>query len=868
MYNSLDTSCGEIHNVGCDAAFPKFIDYHNHSLQIPNLPYYSNVKTSRLSRDGQNEVSKEYTGNYEGLDLVQMPKDLVEDKLYMRSLLSLNVCNNKLEYFPLEILEIRTLQILKMDSNKIKSLPIDIDKLINLDTFTIAFNGLQFLPAAIVHLAKLKELNLEGNALDQLPRELDGLKNLRILNLIQNKLDSLPTSFAKLISLNNFGLEWFRYTDPRMEIHQKGDGGARNIQKLREKCSALLREEVKNLDLTAFLNLFSMQKIDLRMKDNESRTILHDACYYEDVSIIKHMITHAPDIIDAGDKNQMTPLCMSLFEEKPKALHYLLKYGANVSCGGGILGSPLHIATKKLNHRAVQKILECGADPNKCDGRGNSPLHYAIELMVDKNPVAKLIAQTLLEYKADPNSRNRENWTPLHSVARKRDGGVLEWILSYNFELEEIHGGDDLFKLNKGGGSFNWTPMHISAYVGAPELIYKLGEAGVDMFKKSVNGYTPKRVVNKLSLSLKLLEKYEKEWIKRNILQRIEAHPEDLAYTNLMRFNDQKEISVASKNKFDGVSPLLTSKIETSFLSFLQQKNRVRMLSPLLGTGPISKRQDIDDSFGLSSENSDIETREDIADVASEGGELIDFNSELNECVNIEVNNYSKEVPLAKNKKEITVRRSNSTHTSKYFDREKSKSNVSNMLELDNETYEMRLESISKFDLNFCRTELRFFKDNLTSNKLLFTEKLRVFLALRTLNKFIMDYIYRSFNLQVPLHLIQYFIMGKNDGKNRLNGGIELERSKLQVINTFYELVPQCLIGSFMAIGNHNYECSTLKINIIRTLTELKYYPAIDFLFNTSKNPLENNSVKFVAKACHHNLKVTLLQDAKSSQSR
>jgi len=104
MYNSLDTSCGEIHNVGGDAAFPKFIDYHNHSLQIPNLPYYSNVKTSLLHKGGNNEVSKEYTGNYENSELVQLPRELVEDKLFMRSLLSLNVTNNRLEYFPLEIL--------------------------------------------------------------------------------------------------------------------------------------------------------------------------------------------------------------------------------------------------------------------------------------------------------------------------------------------------------------------------------------------------------------------------------------------------------------------------------------------------------------------------------------------------------------------------------------------------------------------------------------------------------------------------------------------------------------------------------------------------------------------------------------------
>jgi len=59
--------------------------------------------------------------------------------------------------------------------------------------------------------------------------------------------------------------------------------------------------------------------------------------------------------------------------------------------------------------------------------------------------------------------------------------------------------------------------MHIAAYSGVPEVIELLGELGVDLFKRSVNGYIPKKLVNKPGIALKMIEKYEKKFIIDNI---------------------------------------------------------------------------------------------------------------------------------------------------------------------------------------------------------------------------------------------------------------------------------------------------------------------------------------------------------------
>ncbi len=57
-------------------------------------------------------------------------------------------------------------------------------------------------------------------------------------------------------------------------------------------------------------------------------------------------------------------------------------------------------------------------------------------------------------------------------------------------------------------------------------------------------------------MTLKLIEKYEKKWIKTNILNRESAHSESLANNNLTIFNMNNKIKFESKNKFNSLSKL------------------------------------------------------------------------------------------------------------------------------------------------------------------------------------------------------------------------------------------------------------------------------------------------------------------------
>ena len=69
-----------------------------------------------------------------------------------------------------------------------------------------------------------------------------------------------------------------------------------------------------------------------------------------------------------------------------------------------------------------------------------------------------------------------------------------------------------------------------------------MGEAGIDLFKRSVNGYTAKRVVNKFGITMKLIEKYENIWINKRVLNKKIHETDAIVGDNLNSLNRNKEI--------------------------------------------------------------------------------------------------------------------------------------------------------------------------------------------------------------------------------------------------------------------------------------------------------------------------------------
>lgn len=59
--------------------------------------------------------------------------------------------------------------------------------------------------------------------------------------------------------------------------------------------------------------------------------------------------------------------------------------GANVNLGGGIFGSPVHLAVVRLKIEIIKSLIDKKADLNKQDSDGNTPLHLVLNIF-SKNP--------------------------------------------------------------------------------------------------------------------------------------------------------------------------------------------------------------------------------------------------------------------------------------------------------------------------------------------------------------------------------------------------------------------------------------------------------------------------------------------------
>ena len=68
---------------------------------------------------------------------------------------------------------------------------------------------------------------------------------------------------------------------------------------------------------------------------------------------------------DLVDKDDFTALCLAIRREHYEIAQTLIEAGADVNLGGGIFGSPLHLAIARLKIHLVQSLVSRGADLSK-----------------------------------------------------------------------------------------------------------------------------------------------------------------------------------------------------------------------------------------------------------------------------------------------------------------------------------------------------------------------------------------------------------------------------------------------------------------------------------------------------------------------
>ena len=140
-------------------------------------------------------------------------------------------------------------------------------------------------------------------------------------------------------------------------------------------------------------------------------------------------------------------------------LEELLRQGLDPDACDARGFSALHYAVRCNSARCVEKLLAFDADVCAEDGNGATPLHFAAA-----RPASDQVMRYLLVASADVHASDRNGWTPLHYAAIRGHESVLPPL------LESVEGAVAICALDNNG----CTPLHWSAMHGHRSFVESL----------------------------------------------------------------------------------------------------------------------------------------------------------------------------------------------------------------------------------------------------------------------------------------------------------------------------------------------------------------------------------------------------------
>ena len=276
-------------------------------------------------------------------------------------------------------------------------------------------------------------------------------------------------------------------------------------------------------DVGIIRNLITNQRCDPNVGNSFGNTPLHVAVKYEQIEAIVQLLSYKQCNPDGYNREGDTPLHIAVRENKTAALSQLLMHrqcDSNVPNKEG--DTPLHIAVRNKAASLSQLLAHEQCDPNVPNKEGDTPLHIAVRnkaaslsllaheqcdpnvpnkegdtplhiAVRENNTIA--LSQLLAHEQCDPNVPNKEGDTPLHIAVKHQQNQAITQLLSYRKCNPNI--------CNREGD----TPLHIAVRNKAASLSQLLAHEQCDPNVPNKEGDTPLHIAcnNKFSNAIKLL---------------------------------------------------------------------------------------------------------------------------------------------------------------------------------------------------------------------------------------------------------------------------------------------------------------------------------------------------------------------------